>query len=516
MTVRPAPDSARLEHSAALRDWLPSLVMIGFAAFAFALTFWREGAGAVRVWIDSTAYNHCFLILPLIGFLLWERRATIRSVAPLPAVWPLLLIPPLTVLWLVAASLDILEGRQLVMMAMFEVVLLVALGPYVFRLLLAPLLFLFFLVPSGAFLVPYLQNITAAITIGGLHWLNIPVYTDGLTLEIPEGTFEIAEACAGLRFLIASIVFGCFFSVMMYRSRVRRAAFIALSAVVPVAANGVRALGIVVLAHIIGNAAAIEADHVLYGWIFFTIVILLLIAIGMGFTQRDPAPVPLRAPVERAFSPWLVAIAVPVAVLLAVMGPAYAAWLDRHSGEAVAAAAAPSVAPPWQMRPEAAPNWHPVVFDADREFLGSYESPDSGQVIAYTAFYRLRAIGSRLTASDNRIAEEHRWHVSESGSFTAPIAGRQTTVRRWVLADGRARRLAWSFFVVDGTITDRPLIARLLQAQAVLLRRAPVAAFVAVSTGMADSPFLAEARLTSFLAADRTLADYVAGSSEHR
>ena len=161
-------------------------------------------------------------------------------------------------------------------------------------LLLAPLLFLFFLVPSGAFLVPTLQKITAQISIAGLESLHIPVFSDGFMIEIPEGTFEIAEACAGLRFLIASIVFGCFFAVVMYQSFIRRAVFIALSRGVPIAANGMRALGIIVLAHLEGSAAAVEADHVLYGWFFFTLVIIILIAIGMTFAQKIDRRIPIR------------------------------------------------------------------------------------------------------------------------------------------------------------------------------------------------------------------------------
>src|SRR6266478_6812590 len=209
--------------------WRPALAVIAIASLVFAVVFQHETTGAVQVWIDSTAYNHCFLILPLIGFLLWERRAVIASVSPRPAVWPLLLMPLLSALWLIAAVLDIQEGRQLVTIAMFEVVVLIVLGLRLFWLLLAPLLFLFFLVPSGAFLVPSLQTVTADIVVTGLHFLHIPVFTDGYMIEIPEGSFEIAEACAGLRFLIASIVFGCFFAVIMYRSLVRRTLFILMS-----------------------------------------------------------------------------------------------------------------------------------------------------------------------------------------------------------------------------------------------------------------------------------------------
>ncbi len=40
-----------------------------------ALLFRAEVAAAVTVWIESTAYNHCFLVVPVIGVLLWRRRA---------------------------------------------------------------------------------------------------------------------------------------------------------------------------------------------------------------------------------------------------------------------------------------------------------------------------------------------------------------------------------------------------------------------------------------------------------
>ncbi len=363
--------------------WRPALILIGIASLVFAVVFQREISGAVRVWIESTAYNHCFLILPLIGFLLWERRAEIVSVSPRPTVWPLMLMPLLSAVWLIAAvldiqegrqltlvamfDLDIQEGRQLALVAMFEILLLVALGPHLVRRLLAPCLFLFFLVPSGAFLVPSLQKITADITVTGLHILRIPVFSDGLMIEIPEGSFEVAEACAGLRFLIASSVFGCFFAVLMYRSFIRRALFVILSVAVPIAANGLRALGIIVLAHLEGSAAAVEADHVLYGWLFFTLVILILIAIGMMFAQKADQPAPVGSAGYAPSSPWRFAMVILPAVLLALAGPAYAARLDAlYPAASLPQAHPPLVAPPWHIISDANPSWRPAVSGALR------------------------------------------------------------------------------------------------------------------------------------------------------
>ncbi|HEY1260097.1 MAG TPA: exosortase A [Stellaceae bacterium] len=506
--------SAALEpiaRSVAARSWRAALVAIGLAALVFGIVFRTEIAAAVRVWIESTAYNHCFLIIPLTGFLLWERRSTIRAVTPRPTLWPVALMPLISLVWLVAAVLDINEVRQVAVMAMFEVVLLSALGTRVFRQLLAPLLFLFFLVPMGAFLVPTLQKITADITVAGLHALHIPVFSDGNMIEIPEGTFEIAEACAGLRFLVASSVFGCFFAILMYRSRLRRAIFIALSVAVPIGANGLRALGIIWLAHLEGSAAAVEADHVLYGWLFFSVVILILIAIGTAFAEKPGSrsepllPVPPASPAPRRL-----ATVISAAVLLAMIGPAYAARLDSAAPAGLLrAAAGPEVGKPWQPVANAAAIWQPKIHGADRQFLDAFEEPGSGVIVRYLALYRLRAVGNRLTNSENRVADDRSWQVARQSSSDVLLDGRKVNVTSTEIVHQSYRRLVWSFFVVDGEITASLLKAKLLQARATLLDRSPVAAFVAVSANMDDSGHDAKDRLAAFFAANRPLAQYL-------
>jgi exosortase A len=491
--------------------WRPALLFIGIAALVFGIVFQREIAGAVQVWIESTAYTHCFLIIPLVGFLLWERRAIIAMVSPSPTLWPLLAMPFLSGLWLIAAILDIQEARQILLVAMFEVVMLVALGPRVFRLFLAPLLFLFFLVPSGAFLVPTLQKITAQISVAGLEMLHIPVFSDGFMIEIPEGTFEVAEACAGLRFLIASIVFGCFFAVVMYQSAIRRAVFITLSLVVPIAANGMRALGIIVLAHLEGSAAAVEADHVLYGWFFFTLVIIILIAIGMTFAQKIDRRIPMRSSGWSKPAAWRFATAIPAALLLALAGPAYAARLNTvYPPFSLAAAHAPLIAAPWQGLSDPAADWHPAVYGADREFLDGFEEPGSGVIIRYVALYQLRAGGDALTKTGSRLADDKRWHITEYGRAEAVLDGKPVTVASTQIVSGQHHRLVWSFYVVDGRIAAGLFETKLLRARAVLVDREPVGAFVAISASMDDPKDPAEQQLSRFFTASQPPTEYLA------
>ena len=382
-----------------------------------------------------------------------------------------------------------------------------------FRRLLAPLLFLFFLVPTGAFLVPSLQTITAKIVVAGLHVLHIPVFSDGYMIEIPEGNFEIAEACAGLRFLIASTVFGCFFAVVMYRSFWRRAAFIALSLVVPIGANGVRALGNLLLAHLEGSATAVEADHIIYGWLFFSLVILLLIAIGMAFVDKvePPPPLTLRPPLRAGRPPvWRSVLLVAAATVLALAGPAYAARLDGDFPvSSLPHAASPRVGAPWRAAADAGVGWRPKVYGADRQFLQAFAAPGADLVIRYVALYRLHAVGNTLTNTDNRIADDALWREAEQGPAELSLGGRPVRVTATQIVSGPRRRLVWSFYLVDGKILRGLLEAKLLQARAVLLRGPPLAAFIAVSASMDDPDHPAAGQLESFLRATQPLPQYL-------
>ena len=287
---------------------------------------------------NSTAYNHCFLVLPIVAYLLWDRRETFSLASARPYPLATLAAIPLALGWLVAERLGIMEGRQLVAMSFVELLFFTILGPSLWWRLAGPLLYLYFLVPFGAFLTPALQDFTTEFTRHGLAILNIPAYFDGYMIQIPEGNFLVAEACAGLRFLIAAAAFGCLYALLMYRSPVRRAVFILASLVVPIIANGFRALGIVAMGHHLGSAEAVEADHVLYGWVFFSIVILVLIALGLPFREDHRPRVatqPTAPPPPGNLSGAMIGVV--ALIVLAGIGPAVAVQFDQAAAPAIAA-----------------------------------------------------------------------------------------------------------------------------------------------------------------------------------
>ena len=294
------------------------------------LVFRPEILAALSVWSGSTAYNHCFLVLPIAIWLAYDRRPLLRAVPIRPMPLAVLLALPLGCVWLLSERLGIMEGRQFMALGFVELLVLVVLGWRMVRALRAPLLYLVFLVPFGAFLTAPLQDFTTRFVVRGLDLLGIANISDGHTIEIPEGVFFVAQACAGLRFLIASVAFGVLYAMTLYRSPWRRMLFVAISALVPVLANGMRALGIVAAGHWVGSARAAAADHLIYGWLFFSAVILVLILAGLPFREDaaadppGPSVVPPRAPGSalRLLRPAL------LLAPLAAAGPLLAADLD--------------------------------------------------------------------------------------------------------------------------------------------------------------------------------------------
>jgi exosortase A len=327
--VMNAPIMSEARHEVSV-GWRTALPALAGGLLLLGLLFNREVTAAIQTWNASTAYNHCFLVIPIVFYLLWDRRRDLAGIPPHPMPIAVLFGIPLAATWLISERLGIMEGRQLLTVGFVQILFLAVLGKRLWRAMAGPLLYLFFLVPFGEFLTPKLQDVTTFFISHGLYILGVPAYIDGYVIEIPQGTFFVAEACAGLRFLIASVAFGCLYALLMYRSPMRRGVFILVSIVVPVIANGFRGLGIVYLGYILGDAQAAAADHVIYGWVFFSVVMLILIAAGLPFRQdytpphsalssvKEDGPVP---PLRR-----ILAVVLGIVVVAAV-GPAVAAGL---------------------------------------------------------------------------------------------------------------------------------------------------------------------------------------------
>ena len=494
-------------------EWSYAIAALAACSLALGLIFRQEFVGAYRVWVESATYNHCFLIIPISLYMIWERRGALASLSPVPDFRVLLLIPLLSLGWFGASAIGVLEAQQLIVMTIFQAMLVGILGWRVYRRLVAPLLYLYFLIPSGEFLVPTLQNFTARFAVLGLQLLGIPVYSDGILIDVPAGSFAVAEACAGLRFLIAAVAFGVFYATEIYESRVRRVTFIALSIVVPVIANGFRALGLIAAAEAFGSATAVEADHITFGWVFFSLVLVALILIGRMFSDRN-TPGSSRALAsnrEKAppYAPILAIAAVGCFVPLAAVGPAIATVLDAPRASLPLPVVAPGAAAPWMRIAAPEQDWRPIVIRADKELSDSFTDGPS-RIDRFVALYATRGRVNNLIRSDNRIADGETWSITARRGAVAHSGGRAIPVNAAEIVSGNRRKLVWSFYALDGTIAASLWDVKRHQLQAYVTASRCPSAFVAVATDLTDGVQAAEV-LDNFIAGMEPLPAYLCG-----
>lgn len=394
------PDLALDHLRTAGRDlspaWKTGLVRVGLAWAALFVALASDWVRIVDQWWNSSTYNHMLLVPVMSGWLVAQRHRDVLRLKPVAWTPGIAAVAAALLVWVLGAlsGFDLL--RQAAVVALLPATVLLLLGPRVFAGLLFPLFFLAFMVPFGDEFVPALQMITAALTIGLVRLSNIPAAIDGVFIDTPAGLFEVAEACSGVKFLIAMIALGAFVAHVGFFSWRRRAAFLALCIVAPVLANGVRAFATIWAAQYVGAERAGGIDHLIYGWIFFALVIALVLAVSWRWFDRP------------ADAPMLDVSAIESSALLdrlerwgsnranvaggALVGAVAAALLWVNAADGRTATLPAQIALPevrgWT-RVDYAPAypWEPRAAGADHRLLGRYQDAQGRQVDVFVALY---------------------------------------------------------------------------------------------------------------------------------
>jgi exosortase A len=461
------------------------------------------------------AWRHGFLIVPAVGYLLWRRMPGLAETSVQPSPRALPLFAALVLCWLLGYLTGVLLVQQVALVMMLQSAFLVLWGREATRLVAFPLFYLFFAVPVGSFLVPPLQDFTARFVVQFLAWTGIPVYSDGWIIQIPAGNFYVAEACAGVRFLISSTALGFLGAYLFYRQFWRRALFVGLSVLIPVIANGFRAYGIVMLGHVAGMEAAAGTDHVVYGFVFLTLVMACLLGLGITFRERGAAqgdapgaPGAVAPAAERGRAARLRAGAALLGLIaLALAGRLYGDHITRPvPGPAAVALSPPRLPAPWMPVASASADWRPR-FPGHRAELLQHFSDGARTVHLYMAYYDRQRQGAEVVSDVNKFTDSagRRWRNvarhpaeraerAERASEGAPVA---VQVRRMTL---RGRRLlVWSWYWVDGRFTSNPYVAKLLEAKVKLFGGENAAAAISVATAYGELTAGAETTLRAFV-----------------
>ena len=479
-------------YADAWRFALPALVV----SLLSILTIYRETAWSmVEIWSRSETFTHGFLVPPISLWLIWSRRDQLVRLTPRPSTWAMLLFLGAGFFWLLGEIAAAGVVSQFALTSLLVLAVPALLGWSVARCIAFPLAFLFFAVPFGEFAMPKLMEWTAEFTVLGLRLSGVPVFQEGLHFVIPSGAWSVVEACSGVRYLIASLTVGTLFAYLSYRSLKRRLIFVGVAFLVPVVANWLRAYMIVMIGHLSGNKLATGVDHLVYGWLFFGVVIMIMFWIGSRWREDDlPAHRPDRHAIKgdalraRDVASVPVLLAGLAVMALAVIWPLAQWQIERHAKPQIDQMASMELVADWSETPESITDWRPKFDDSsasmDRVFVSK------GQKVGlYLGYYRNQGDNKKMVTTTNILVSggDQRWAKMAEDSRQISMAGAPVTVRRAEirLADS-SRLIAWQWYWVNGYFTASDLKAKALTALSRLLGQGDDSAVVVIYAPEAD------------------------------
>lgn len=451
----------------------------------------------VQIWWRSGTFNHCFLILPISAYLIHERRAELARLTPTPALLGMLAVLGTSLLGGLGQAADVMAVQHFAAVALWPLLAWAVLGHRIAWTLIFPFSYLLFAVPVGEFMVPTLQDITAHFAVTLVDWSGIPVLLEGRFITIPKGNFVVAEACSGMNTLMAFMAFGTLYAYMQYRQAWRRIAFVVMCFVVAIVANGVRAYGIIMIAHLSDMTLAVGVDHIIYGFVFLAFIMAIMIIIGNYFREdlSRPAGAAAQSETQAADTPrhWL---GLPTALSVAA-GALLAGWI----------AAGSAMAPPTVQLPAAEGQWNgpnltdePLAATYPGAQLQSavYESAE-GAVILSAAYYAKESQGRELVSFQNRDYDENLWQRLDEREYRLP--GSQKVVRRLHLKSATGDYLLYRWYDIGGQQTTSDIKAKLFSVYAKLTRQTSGQAVLRAIAPINGDPAEAERLLDNYLLA---------------
>jgi EpsI family protein len=437
-------------------------------------------------WVGIALYEHGYLVAAMSAWLGWRSFRTSAPAAVAPdwrwaplfgAVLALLilfdllflnvprvlLIPPLVV-----AGAGLVFGRAVAMRVLW------------------PMVLLYSAMPVWVPLTSVLQSLTTAVVSRALAATGVPAYIEGNFVHLPAGTFEIAEDCSGLRYVVIATTLLLFYALAFLPTWRRRCALLAVGVAGAIVCNWLRVYVIVVAGHLTDmQHYLVRVDHTVFGWVLFAAFLVPVLWVARRLEGPPRAAPASSTPVVDGRG---VAAAACIAAAL-LMLPRLAAIAESRVGAHVEPAVA-EVAPP--LRDFA---WRPVFAKAleEHEIYGDGDAA----VEAYRARYPRQDADHRLIAYGNTFMQKG-WQAVRQDRVAVTANGTTFDVLELEGYLNSSRRLVWAWYSVAGETATGPLEAKLLELQGLFAGRRDAAAF-AVAAQCDVNCDAARRRLEAFL-----------------
>jgi len=267
---------------------LPWLAL-GFAAAAALALYAPVIAGMATDWIEFPSLSHGFAIPLISAYLLWSKRHLLEEAPIHGSIVGL----PVVVVALSMLVIGSLGGESFIARLSLPFTLLGTLlflmGTQVTRHAWIAIAYLAFMIP-----LPYLtlkavtyqsRLFDAGLTATVLGWLSVPVLRDGVMLQLPNMTLEVADECSSVPAIAALLALGAAYSQLQERPTWIRAVLTFAAAPLGLLSNIIRLVLTSLGAYYFGPIALNNAIHKFNGTTVFLATVVLLVILDSLLTR---------------------------------------------------------------------------------------------------------------------------------------------------------------------------------------------------------------------------------------
>lgn len=501
--------------------WLAALPAWGLVAINLALllyVFRDSVASTVDTWLTSDEYNFGPIVPAVATLMIW--RDLRRDNRPFTGGW---LGLGLALLGLLLGVIEFLTrtrfpGQLGLFLAVIGAIAAWQGGPRS-RVIWPALAFLMFGLPMAAAiqteLTAWLQLISSKGAVAVLRAASITVLREGNIIDLGAMKLEVAEACAGLRYLFPLASFAFLAAYLFIAPRWARVLVFLSSIPITIAMNIFRIALTGVLVDSFGAPAAEGFFHAFEGWAVYCLCVLILFAEMKVFCLFTPggrsllrrldldipkAPQSPAVPSLRKALPSIGVAVLCVATILAEL------TLGTRPEAAIARV-------PFSLFPREVAGWKGAEAPVDEDSLRTLKATDhlslnyvdagGAYVNTWIAYYDAQYSGA-AAHSPQVCIPGGGWEIESIQpreiAVDSGAASSRLTINRLVIRHGNERSLVYYWFVEGGEpIADETWAKLRLLKNAILYNRRDGALirFVTPIQGSYDAP--ADARLESFI-----------------
>jgi len=256
-------------------------IKFSILSILWAIVFIPVYPELLDTWLHSTNNSHGLLVPFISAFIIFKKKDKLKSTTlSSRKTGAVILIASMAIYVVSIIGAVAVVSRLMIVISLIGLVLYV-LGDEVFKQIRFPLLLLFFMVPipdSIYSLIAFpLQLFATKVSTFLIQAMGIPAYREGNMVYFLQTQLEVAEACSGLRSMVAFLMLGAIFAdAISKRSRLRSAILVISTVPLALGVNIIRVTGTGVLAHMYGERVARGFLHEFSGLLVFAMGFILL------------------------------------------------------------------------------------------------------------------------------------------------------------------------------------------------------------------------------------------------